>query len=544
MAGQKCIEIPQPEEYNGCSMKTAPRPGEGRAGEMKKYGKLILAVLGVYVLLLLLLLAAEAGQPGASIRSFGDAVWYSLITMTTVGYGDMAPVTPVGRVLGMVFALCSIGVLTALISFGLRLLGGEFLPRLRLRLNRGRPWYAFTESNADTRALADAIAKEEKNALMIYAPGPEQPGRSGKDPCLRFTPEELAALRRGTEGLTVFFMSGEAAANYAAALAAAEKGIRSCCMADIRAGKLPAGLQVFSPLEAMSRCYWKEHPLRAAERRIVLIGEGRQTAALLERALLTNILPGESRTEYHVFGGAEEFAALHPEIVKALDGHDPGEDLLALHGEAWESARELLGQADRIILCFGDDRGSFEAYERLGNWIPATAEIHLRLAQPVPGAVCFGSREESMRPEFVMKDELNRRAVLMNEIYNENAAQPVAWEELSAFLRQSNIAAADHLIVKARWLLGDESLTELSPELLRRAYERFREEYARRPDVLLEAEHRRWMRFHQMYNWRYAPERDNARRLHPLLLPYGELSEEVRRRDAYAWEMLGRLADA
>ena len=57
--------------------------------------------------------------------------------MTTVGYGDLSPVTPLGRVLGTVFALCSVGILTARIGVSLRLIGGAFLPRRRLRLGRG-----------------------------------------------------------------------------------------------------------------------------------------------------------------------------------------------------------------------------------------------------------------------------------------------------------------------------------------------------------------------------------------------------------------------
>ena len=101
---------------------------------MKRSVKLLLTALAVYLVLLLLLLGAEAGNPNATIRSFGDALWFSLITMTTVGYGDLSPVTPAGRVLGIIFALCSIGILTALISLGLNLISGEWIPRLRLRL--------------------------------------------------------------------------------------------------------------------------------------------------------------------------------------------------------------------------------------------------------------------------------------------------------------------------------------------------------------------------------------------------------------------------
>ena len=140
---------------------------------MKKHRKLILGALVVYLLLLLLLLAVESGQPGASIRTFGDVLWYSLITITTVGYGDMAPVTAFGRALGLVFALCSIGLFTALIGVGLRLIGGEFIPKLRLRRSRERRWYAFTEVNGDTLALSRAIRQRQLERQLEAHLSPE-----------------------------------------------------------------------------------------------------------------------------------------------------------------------------------------------------------------------------------------------------------------------------------------------------------------------------------------------------------------------------------
>ena len=53
----------------------------------------ILAAAALYLLLLFLLVAAERNYPDATIRTMGDAFWYSLITLTTIGYGDKAPVS-------------------------------------------------------------------------------------------------------------------------------------------------------------------------------------------------------------------------------------------------------------------------------------------------------------------------------------------------------------------------------------------------------------------------------------------------------------------
>jgi hypothetical protein len=106
-------------------------------------------------------------------------------------------------------------------------------------------------------------------------------------------------------------------------------------MADITAEHLPPQLQLFSPNEVTSRFYWKNHPLTRDEGCVVLIGGGAVSTALLERALLTNVFETGRRVSYHVFGGGREFAALHPEIMKArlvVDNPD-STDRMTLNGE-------------------------------------------------------------------------------------------------------------------------------------------------------------------------------------------------------------------
>ena len=65
-----------------------------------------------------LTLAVEEGG-GGSIDSFGDALWWAVTTVTTVGYGDMFPITPAGRGIAAFLMLAGItlfGVLTANIA--------------------------------------------------------------------------------------------------------------------------------------------------------------------------------------------------------------------------------------------------------------------------------------------------------------------------------------------------------------------------------------------------------------------------------------------
>lgn len=46
-----------------------------------------------------------------SIQSFGDALWWAVVTATTVGYGDVSPVTIEGRLIAVVLMLTGIGVI-------------------------------------------------------------------------------------------------------------------------------------------------------------------------------------------------------------------------------------------------------------------------------------------------------------------------------------------------------------------------------------------------------------------------------------------------
>lgn len=76
-----------------------------------KYGLFVL----LYLVLLLLLVAFET-SPDSSISSFWDSFWYSIVTITTVGYGDLYPVTVPGKIIGLFFIIGSVTLLSTIIG--------------------------------------------------------------------------------------------------------------------------------------------------------------------------------------------------------------------------------------------------------------------------------------------------------------------------------------------------------------------------------------------------------------------------------------------
>jgi voltage-gated potassium channel len=78
----------------------------GRVATYVGGGSALLAVVGA-----LAVVDAERGAAGANIQTLGDAFWWAATTMTTVGYGDLYPVTALGRAVAVGLMICGIALL-------------------------------------------------------------------------------------------------------------------------------------------------------------------------------------------------------------------------------------------------------------------------------------------------------------------------------------------------------------------------------------------------------------------------------------------------
>lgn len=75
------------------------------------------AVLFIYTIALFVF-EAERGAPGANINSLGNSVWWAIVTIATVGYGDYYPVTIAGRIAAtalMIGGVAIVGTTSAIV---------------------------------------------------------------------------------------------------------------------------------------------------------------------------------------------------------------------------------------------------------------------------------------------------------------------------------------------------------------------------------------------------------------------------------------------
>lgn len=98
----------------------------------RKAEQLVLTFALVGFLLLIASLLLYYVEHDAQPETFGSvpaALWWGIVTLTTVGYGDVYPITVVGRVLGGVFALFAV----LFIALPTALLGAGFVEEMEVR---------------------------------------------------------------------------------------------------------------------------------------------------------------------------------------------------------------------------------------------------------------------------------------------------------------------------------------------------------------------------------------------------------------------------
>ncbi|QYJ94402.1 ion transporter [Shewanella spartinae] len=69
---------------------------------------LLVAMVTILTLASVMILLVESGEPNANINTAENAIWWALVTISTVGYGDYYPVTTVGHFIGGLVIICGV----------------------------------------------------------------------------------------------------------------------------------------------------------------------------------------------------------------------------------------------------------------------------------------------------------------------------------------------------------------------------------------------------------------------------------------------------
>ena len=117
----------------------------------------------------------ERNKPGANITNLGNALWWAVITVTTVGYGDYTPITPLGRVIAVVLMFSGIGIVVTIVTLlsQRRLQHTESMLKIKLK-TEVRPKLLGDETKTAIKDEIDGIEKmteEDFDRLLVMIKG-------------------------------------------------------------------------------------------------------------------------------------------------------------------------------------------------------------------------------------------------------------------------------------------------------------------------------------------------------------------------------------
>ena len=142
----------------------------------QKAGYTSIQLVLAYFLLILLssFMVSLVEPPGTALKSFWEAMWWSIVTSTTVGYGDVSPVSAAGKIVAVVLPMfLGIGIAAAFLTY----LASLFVERKDKKMHgeieyRGKNHILIVGYTPETRVIIEQILGDElreKRDIVLLA---------------------------------------------------------------------------------------------------------------------------------------------------------------------------------------------------------------------------------------------------------------------------------------------------------------------------------------------------------------------------------------
>jgi hypothetical protein len=288
-------------------------------------------------------------------------------------------------------------------------------------------------------------------------------------------------------------------------------------------------LHYFNIYELMARKYWKDYDLyevmtsgNKAVYKIAITDFGKAGEALFRYGYINNVYTSTQQIEYHIWGASTHQKKLLMDInkqVRAIEGCDN----IICHDNDPLDDIDVLKDMSRIIISMADDRELLQElfHSRVEGDIYYFSNRDVLMDDIYKKKVIsFGHIKDILTEEYIRQDLLSRQGMLFNYDYSlrisgRNAGSDYEekmkseWAKLDGFVKGSNLARADHYWIEKKLL--DEGKADIREVTI--------------------IEHNRWCRYHIINRWVFGGEKDREKGLHPLLVPFDELSKEEQDKD-------------
>ncbi len=524
--------------------------------------------------------AAEFGR-NPNIDSFGDALWWAVVTVTTVGYGDYFPITPMGRVFGaflMFSGIGALGLFTAAVAA--YLVKFDRLDALKIRrvnghvviCGLGAMGVLLTQAFRRDGYQVLAIEKTEENPHIAAA-------REAGAAVLVGDASRVEVLRRARldRAKHLVVVAGTDANNVEIAAQARalsrQRGQSLSCSTQIQDPHLWYALrswdvgtrdgfrlEFFNVTELGARALLAKYsPFTAQQRErsspphVLIVGAGPLSQHLIRHMVRQwQDVEGATRPPIPItlVDAATEQVTLdlhhrHPELDALATMHAASIDL---HSTEFQRAAFLFDESGQCVVTYAyvclEDEGlalstALLLLNHLGRFgVPVVVRMNreaglaalLRAVGPngnrgLPQLRVFSLLEQACRPEFVLRGTNEVLARALHQDYLTHASiegnpAAVPWDDLPIELKESSRTQADHIATKLE-IAGCHivPLTALDAD----SFAFTPEEIER----LAEMEHERWLAERRALGWTPGP-RDPQKKTNPNLVPWGQLDEAAR----------------